>query len=315
MPEQTEQNTCDYVGLDVGKNQLEYYIDKTKAGELAYNSASIAALIEQLKKLPHPVVVCESTGGYEQRVMEALLAAGIEVCRVLPGRVRAFAYAEGLMAKNDRIDAALLQRFGQKMNPRLYSPPTAAAAELRQLLDYRRLVVEQLAELQSRKEVAGPTLRSMLADHQTALEQALLKVEQRMADHIAATPELNAKQDRLRLIKGVGPVLAATMLAYVPELGKISNAQASALLGVAPYASDSADTSRPRHVRGGRAIARRVLYMSAVCAARWNPILKTFYQRLRAAGKPALVAIVAVMRKLACLMNRLMADPNFVLAS
>jgi transposase len=310
-----EQNTRDYVGLDVGKHQLEYDIDERSVGKLPYNVASIEALIEKLKKLPHPVVVCESTGGYEQRVMLALLAAGIEVCRVLPGRVRAFAYAEGLLAKTDPLDAGLLRRFGQKINPRTYAPPTAAAAQLRELLDYRRLVVEQLAELQSRKEVAGPTLRSLLADHQTALEQALLKVEQRIADHIAATPELSAQYGRLQDIKGVGPVLAATMLAYVPELGKISDRQASALLGVAPYAADSAETSRPRHVRGGRAIARRVLYMSAVCAARWNPILRTFYQRLRAAGKPAMVAIVAVMRKLACLINRLLVDSNFVLAS
>jgi len=311
MPEQIR----DYVGLDVGKHQLEYDIDAGNAGRLPYNAASIAAWIEKLKALSHPVVVCESTGGYELRVIEALMAAGIEVCRVLPGRVRAFAYAEGLLAKTDPIDAGLLRRFGEKMTPRVYTPPTAAAQELRELLDYRRLVVEQLAELQSRKEVAGPTLRMMLADHQAALEQALLKVEQRIADHIATGPELSEKHSRLREIKGVGPVLAATMLAYVPELGKISDRQASALLGVAPYASDSSDSSRPRHVRGGRAIARRVLYMSAVCAARWNPILKTFYQRLRAAGKPAMVAIVAVMRKLACLMNRLIGDPNFVLVS
>lgn len=310
-----EQNTRHYVGLDVGKYQLEYDLDERTAGKLPYNAAAIAALIEKVKKLPCPVVVCESTGGYEQRVVGALLAAGIEVCRVLPGRVRAFAYAEGLLAKTDPLDAALLRRFGQKMNPRVYTPPTRAAAQLRELLDYRRLVVEQLAELQSRKEVAGPTLRALLAEHQTALEQALLKVEQRIADHITTTSELAAQYDRLQAIKGVGPVLAATMLAYVPELGKISDRQASALLGVAPYAADSAETARPRHVRGGRAIARRVLYMSAVCAARWNPILRLFYQRLRAAGKPAMVAIVAVMRKLVCLMNRLLAVPQFVLAS
>jgi transposase len=310
-----EQNTRHYVGLDVGKNQLEYHIDDTRVGELAYNADAIATLIGELKQLPHPVVVCESTGGYERNVVRSLLAAGIEVCLVMPGRVRAFAYAEGLLAKTDRIDAALLRRFGQQMNPRVYVPVTAAAEELRELLDYRRLVVEQLAELTSREEVAGTTLRSLLADHRSLLEQALLKVQQRIDAHISAVPELKDKEHRLRDIKGVGPVLAATMLAHVPELGKVSDRRISALLGVAPYANDSATTSRPRHVRGGRAIARRVLYMSAVCAARWNPILKAFYQRLRANGKPAMVAIVAVMRKLACLMNRLITDPKFALAS
>jgi len=310
-----EQNTRHYVGLDVGKYKLEYSLDQTHGGQAPYNAAAIAVWIEQLQQLTHPVVVCESTGGYERRVVAALLAAGIEVCLVMPGRVRAFAYAEGLLAKTDPIDADLLRRFGQKMNPRVYSLASAATTELRELLDYRRLVVAQLAELESRKEVAGATLRSLLAEHQATLEQALLKVQTRLEAHLTATPELSQKERRLRQIKGVGPVLAATMLAYVPELGQISDRQLSALLGVAPYAKDSSQSSRPRHVRGGRHIVRRVLYMSAVCAARWNPILKTFYQRLRAAGKPPMVAVVAVMRKLACLMNRLIADPNFLLAA
>lgn len=310
-----EQNTRHYVGLDIGKHQLDYVIDDTNQGQLPYSEAGIGQLREKLRPLTNPRVVCESTGGYERTVVMALLGAGVEVCMVMPGRVRAYAHAEGLLAKTDPIDARLLRRFGQKIEPRVYTPATAAATELRELLDYRRLVVEQLAELASRREVAGPTLRSLLADHQTTLEQALLKVEERIEAHITTTPELAAKASRLRQVKGVGPVLTATMLAHVPELGKISDPQLSALLGVAPHPKDSANTSRPRHVRGGRHIVRRVLYMSAVCAARFNPILKRFYERLRAAGKPAMVALVAVMRKLVCLLNRLMADPKFTLAS
>jgi transposase len=310
-----EQNTRHYVGLDIGKDQLDYALDDTQQGRLPNSVKGRAQLVEHLRRWPNPVVVCESTGGYERMVVAALLEAGIEVCLVMPARVRAFAYAEGLLAKTDRIDARLLRRFGQKIEPRVYTPPTAAATELRELLDYRRLVVEQLAELDSRQEVAGPTLRALLGDHRTALERALLKVEERIKTHITTTPELDRKAARLRQVKGVGPILSATILAYVPEAGKISDRSLSALLGVAPHPKDSAQTTQPRHVRGGRHIARRVVYMSAVCAARHNPVLKGFYERLRAAGKPPMVALIAVMRKLVCLINRLLADPAFILAA
>jgi transposase len=131
--------------------------------------------------------------------------------------------------------------------------------------------------------------------------------------HIDSDPDLRGKSERLQQIKGVGPVLASTLLAYVPELGKIESAQLSALIGVAPHPKDSGKTRAPRHVRGGRSQVRHVLYMAAVCASRTNPILAAFYQRLKANGKPAMVCLVAVMRKLVCLMNRLIQDPNFAL--
>ena len=132
--------------------------------------------------------------------------------------------------------------------------------------------------------------------------------------HIDSDPDLRSKSERLQQIKGVGPVLASTLLAYVPELGNIESPQLSALIGVAPHPKDSALTRAPRHVRGGRAQVRHVLYMAAVCASRRNPILAEFYQRLKSHGKPPMVCLVAVMRKMVCLMNRLIQDPNFILA-
>ena len=309
-----EQDTRDYVGLDIAKSQLDYAITDADEARIDYTDAEVKQWIEKLRRLPRPCVVCEATGGYERRVVQALVGAGIEVCLVMPGRVRAFARAEGLLAKTDRIDARLLRRFGQKMVPRSYCLAAPEVKELRGLLDYRRLVVGQLAELCSRREVAVDVLQRLLASHQKMLEKALEKTDTRIATHLKKNAELHAKSQRLQEVTSVGPVLAATMLAHVPELGQLTDKTLSAVIGVAPHPQDSATTSRPRHVRGGRGIVRRVLYMAAVCAARFNPTLKIFYQRLRAAGKPAKVAIVAVMRKLLCLLNRLLADPNFVLA-
>jgi transposase len=309
-----EQDTRDYVGLDIAKSQLDYAIAPTNEGQLPYSRKGLTELVEKLRRLRRPCVICEATGGYERRVLAALLQAGIEVCLVMPGRVRAFAKAEGLLAKTDRIDARLLRRFGQTLAPRAYRAPSVAVEELRALLDYRRLLVEQLAELKGRQEVAVPTLRELLTHHEAMLEAALAKAEAAITAHTEKSAELCAKAQRLQQVKGVGPILAGTLLAHVPELGQITDKVLSSLIGVAPHPHDSATTSRPRHVRGGRHLVRRVLYMSAVCAARFNPHLRMFYRRLIAAGKPAKVAIVAVMRKLLCLLNRLIAQPDFVLA-
>jgi transposase len=310
-----EQNSRDYVGLDIAKRQLDYALSDTGAATVSYSAAGLAELIGRLRGRAHPCVVCEATGGYERTVVAALGAAGIEVCLVQPGRVRAFAHARGLLAKTDPIDARLLRQFGQTLHPRAYTPVTRAASELRAVLEYRGLLVAQLAELRSRQDVADGGLRPLLREHQARLQAALAPIEARLQAQLQTIPELAPKAQRLQQVTGVGVILAASLLAYVPELGQISDKALSALVGVAPHPRDSAANARPRQVRGGRAAVRRVLYMSAVCAARFNRTLKAFYLRLRAAGKPAMVAIVAVMRKLLCLLNRLIADPDFVLAS
>jgi len=303
-----------YVGLDIAKDQLDYCLGETAEGHCAHTPAGRAELIRKIRSVPRPRVVCEASGGYEKLVVAELLQAGIEVCVVQPARVRAFAYAEGLLAKTDRIDARLLRRFGEKINPRLAAPADPAATTLRELLEHRRQLTTQLTEVEGRLPLAGPTLGALLATQQKFLAEQIAKVEKLIDQHIDQDPELKSKSERLQQVKGVGPVLAATVLAYVPELGQIDSAQLSALLGVAPFAKDSGHTRAPRHIRGGRAAVRHVLYMAAVTASRYNPILAAFYQRLRANGKPAKVCLIAVMRKLACLMNRLIQDPDFVLA-
>ena len=312
MPVKTEP---DFVGLDIAKDQLDYCLNDRTEGRCPNTTAGRVLLIQQLRQLAHPRVIVEASGGYEKVVVAELLQAGIEVCVVQPGRVRALAYAEGLLAKTDRIDARLLRRYGQKVELRLAAPTDPATANLRELLEHRRALSTQLVEVEGRLALAGPTLHKLLEVQRAFLEQQLATVEKLIHEHIDQNPDLRAKAERMQQVKGVGPILAATLLAYVPELGKVESAQLSALVGVAPHPKDSGPRSSPRHIRGGRPQVRIVLYMAAVCATRWNPILAAFYRRLRANGKPAPVCLVAVMRKLVCLLNRLIQNPNFALAS
>jgi len=302
-----------YAGVDVSKDRLDYALPDQRSGHVPNTSAGHARLLALLREYPTARVICESTGGYERAMIAALLQAGVEVCLVQPGRVRAFAHAEGLLAKTDRIDAALLRRFGEAMQPRLVVPADPAAATLRELLEHRRALSDQLVAVQNRLELAGTTLRKLLGRQQSFLKKELASVEAMIEAHIDQDPDLRGKAERLQQMQGVGPVLAATLLAYVPELGQIESAQLSALLGVAPFARDSGTSSRPRHVRGGRAVVRHVLYMAAVTATRFNPVLSVFYKRLVAAGKPKMVCLVAVMRRMLGVLNRLIADPNFAL--
>lgn len=311
MPEEAK---IDYVGLDIGKEQLDWDVEEKQFGQVSNSAEGRAKLIERLKALPHPRVICEYSGGYERSVITDLLAAGIEVCAVQPGRVRGWAKAEGLNGKTDRLDAALLRRFGQKVELRLAEPTNPVVAVLRELVDHRRQLIAHLTEVEGRLPLAGPTLCRLLQRERTFFKQEIERVEKKIKEHINDDPDLKNKSDRLQQLQGVGPVLSATILAHVPELGTLEAAKLSALIGVAPHPLDSGKTNRPRHVRGGRSAVRHVLYMAALSASHSNPILASFYQRLRSKGKPGNVCIVAVMRRMLCVMNKLIAEPNFCLA-
>jgi transposase len=304
-----------YVGLDVSKDRLDYTVDGERCRHVPNTEEGLRKLASELAKIQPPArVVCEATGGYERAAVAALLAAKLEVCVVNPGRVRAFAHAEGQLAKTDQLDTRLLKRFGEKVRPRLHAPMDRASVALRELLDYRRQVSDQLVAVRNRLELAGKTLRPLLDNQVRFLEEQLAEAERMIREHIDHDDELRGKAERLRQLKGVGPVLAATLLAYVPELGTIEDKSLSCLIGVAPFARDSGKSEPKRRVRGGRATVRHVLYMAAVAAIKHNRILGEFYQRLRGAGKPATVALVAVMRKMLRVLNRLIADPQFALA-
>lgn len=220
-----------YVGLDIAKDRLDYTVDAIRCDHVPNTPAGHARLLEILRPLGPVRVVCEATGGYERAIVAALLLAHLEVCVVNPGRVRAFAHAEGLLAKTDRLDAQQLRRFGERVQPRLHAPMDAAAVTLRELLDYRRQVSDQLVALRNRLELAGPVLRVRLQGQVEFLEKELRASDRLIAEHIDHDDTLRRKATRLRELQGAGPVLTATLLAYVPELGEIESPQLSALVG------------------------------------------------------------------------------------
>lgn len=312
--QQQGDDTITFVGLDISKARLDIHASG-KHREDRNTPEGHTAFITHLRSLHHPRVICEATGGYETAVVTALLAAGIEVCVVQPARVRHFADAKGWLAKNDRIDARLLAAFGENIRPRLESPASPESVRLREMLDYRRITGEQITESNNRLELASGYLKEGLEARIAALKADFKNVEKAIAAHIAAHPDLAAKAKRMIQLKGVGPVLAATALAYLPELGQIEDKMIASLVGVAPHPKDSGTSKFRRRVAGGRGQVRNVLYMAAISGARSNPILKAFYDRLRnEKGKPHKVAIVAVMRKMLIVLNKLLADPQFSLA-
>lgn len=304
-----------FVGVDISKSSLDVCIgDSGRHLSLPNSINGFNTLVEHLRKLPHPRVICEASGGYERLLVDTLPAQGLEVCLVQPGRVRHYALAEGLIAKTDRIDAALLVRFGRCVQPRLYSPVSLECSQLRELLDVRRLLVEQAAAISNRLELAGPLLKERLQRMLQYFQEQLVQIEEDIKAHVSAHEPLKATYRRLCQVKGVGSITAYTTLAHLPEIGQMSDKAIASLVGVAPHPKDSGTMRKRRSTQAGRAEVRRVLYMAAVTAARCNPILKAFYQRLRTAGKPAKVALTAVMRKLLCVLNKLIANPQFSLA-
>jgi len=304
-----------YVSLDICKARLDYAITGQKCRQVPNTAAGIATLITTIRPLPGVRVVCEATGGYERRLLDMMHQARVPVCRLQPGRVRHFAQAEGTLAKTDRIDVGVIYRYACSMHPRVEKPPLPEVTALRELLDYRRQLVDQVSQTTNRLETAGPTLQALLEVQRAQLTEAVTKADKLVAEHLKANPLLQAKAERMQQLQGVGPVLATTLLAYLPELGEENDKRIAALVGVAPHADDSGESSRPRHARGGRVEVRNVLYMAAVSASQHNPVLSVFYQRLKAAGKPGNVCLLAIMRKMIVVLNRMLKDPHFSLVS
>ncbi len=311
----TTRTHSSYIGIDVSKKHLDVALPGGAAARYHRSPEGLALLATAIRTShPHAHVVCEASGGYERDLVRAMFAAAIPVCVVQPGRVRHFALAEGLLAKTDAIDAALIARFGGKIQPRPETPPEPDAVRLREMLEARRIIVDTITENRSRLELAEGYLAEELKRMLSSLEARLEVIEADIAAHTRRSGLLKDRSRRLQELKGVGPVLSGTMLAYVPELGHVSDKTLASLVGVAPHPWESGLYKGRRRVKGGRAQVRRVLYMAAVAAARSNDILKAFYERLIAKGKPAKVALVAVMRKMLAVLNRLVADPNFSLA-
>jgi len=307
-------STILYAGLDVAKDSLQLDL-AGHSHHLTNDAKGHARLLKLLRAYPQAQVVCEATGGYEQSVVRALHAAALSVSVLEAGRVRHFARARGQRAKTDPIDASVLSAYGQAIQPPPTPAPTALQERLAALSTRRLQLIESLVAEQNR--AAHYTQNFCLRQHRQLrrlLEKQIDACDAAILDLISGDDQLQTKARRLDAIAGVGAVTAATVLAELPELGRISNEAAAALVGVAPYNRDSGQQQGARHIAGGRARVRSALYMAALSAVRCDRILNAFYLRLRAGGKKPKVALVACMRKLVVLMNRLLKNPNFQLA-
>ncbi|WP_447973855.1 IS110 family transposase [Nitrospira sp. Kam-Ns4a] len=294
-----------YVGIDVAKAQLD--VAHRPSGErqvVPHTEAGIARLVERLTALRPVCIVLEATGGLQGPLASALAVAGLPVSVVNPRQVRDFAKATGQLAKTDAIDAQVLARFAEAVRPAARPLPHEAAQVLGALLTrHRQLIEMRVAERNRQRGTAPRGIARQIQAHLQWLERQLVALDKDLTAHIQSTPLWREREDLLRSVPGVGPVLSRTLLAALPELGTLSHKQIAALVGVAPLNRDSGTLRGRRTTWGGRTVVRAALYMGALVAMKCNPTIAAFYQRLRAAGKPPKVALVASMRKLLMILN------------
>lgn len=303
------------VGIDVSKASLDVGVHGSRQSRRFSNDRSgwvrlQGWLTEQ--GLAQSPVVLEATGGYERGVADALYAAGMKVIRINPRQGRDFAKACGQLAKTDQLDARVLAHVAASMDLPCYQPRSAQEQRLAEWTERRRQVLQMLvAERQRARLITDRQLGAMVRRSVAGCERALAALDKQIAEQLAAQPRYAC----LRSLKGVGPVAQATLIGHLPELGQLSGKAIAKLVGVAPLAQDSGLRRGQRHVWGGRATVRQVLYMVALTAMRHEPVLRTFYQSLRTRGKPAKVAIVAVMRKIVVILNARMRDQAKLMAA
>lgn len=298
-----------YAGVDVSKADLDLAFTNSEESVRFPNSdQGIAELIRRLEVQPPVLVVLEATGGFETATALALAAREIPVVVVNPRQVRDFAKSTGQFAKTDQIDARILALFAERVRPQVRPLPDEATRTLDALVGRRRQLIDMLTQEKNRLGFALPALHKGIKKHIRWLERQLADVDEDLDDLIQTSPIWQAKSDLLREVPGVGPNLTRTLLAELPELGTLSNKEIAALVGVAPFPRDSGVMRGKRMVWGGRAPVRCALYLSIWSASKWNPVIRVFYQRLRARGKPPKVAQVACMRKLLTILNAMLRD-------
>lgn len=293
-----------YVGIDVAKGWLD--VAQRPGGEawrVTNDERGIADLVARLKALRPTLVLLEATGGMEIAAVAALAAAGLDAVVVNPRQVRQFAGATGRLAKTDAIDAQVLAQFGEAVQPEVRPLPDTATQELAALVARRRQLIEMLTAEKNRLRLATKKVRRNIEAHIRWLEGELLDLDDGLGDVIRSSPVWRERDDLLRSVPGVGPVLSSVLLAHLPELGRLNRKEIAALAGVAPLNRDSGQFRGRRTVWGGRSQVRAALYMAALVATRFNPAIRAFYQRLGAAGKPKKVALTACMRKLLTILN------------
>jgi transposase len=294
-----------FIGIDVSKAHLDIAV---RPGQLHWQventTTGIDELIAKLRPMAPTLIVLEATGGYETACAAGLAAAGFAVAVINPRQARDFAKSLGRLAKTDKVDASDLARFGEALRPEPRPLPDEASRHLQAVLVRRRQIIEMLvAEKNRLSATQDAAVRIRMQEHITWLEQELEDLDQDLDNQLRNSPMWREKENLLCSVKGVGPVTATTLLAELPELGKLDRRKIAALVGVAPFNRDSGRQRGKRAIWGGRATVRQALYMATLSACRHNPVIRAFYQRLLQAGKLKMVAIVACMRKLLTILN------------
>jgi len=299
-----------YVGIDVAKDRLDVHVRPGgEAFAVARDGEGVANLVDRLRVLAPALIVSEATGGFEQVVAGSLASAGLPVVVVNPRQIRDFARALGRLAKTDRLDAEVIALFAERVRPELRPLADERARLLGELVARRRQVVEMItAEGNRARQLESRRLKKRIERHRLILQEELTEIEQELDTTIRGTPIWRESEDLLKSVPGVGNTLARSLIADLPELGTLDRKKIAALVGVAPFNRDSGTLRGRRAVWGGRSAIRATLYMAALVATRCNPVIRTFYRRLLAAGKPKKLALTACMRKLLTILNAILRD-------
>jgi transposase len=297
------------MGIDVCGERLDWYrLPEQSSGSHPNTPDGIKTLVTGLKQSGVDIVVIEATGGLQRQVATALASAGMAVAVVNPRQVRDFARASGQLAKTDRIDALVLARFGLRMQPQPRSLPDEAALELADKLARRSQLIEMRVAEKNRRYRASTVMKRSIDRHLAFLDQAIKSLDKDLDDTLRGSPMWAEKVELLEAVTGVGPQTLRRLLIDLPELGKLDRHGIAKLVGVAPLNRDSGTFRGKRMIWGGRVNVRNTMYMAALSASRFNVPLKAFFQRLKAAGKPHKVALVAVARKLLTILNAMLRD-------
>ncbi len=299
-----------FIGIDVSKARLDVHVRPTgEAFVVARDDEGLTALVTRLGGLQPTLIVLEATGGLQLRAAALLAAAGLPVAVVNPRQVRDFARATGRLAKTDALDAEAIAWFAEAVQPEPRPLPDAETERLAGLIARRRQIVEMMtAEKNRRHQVTSPDLKASLDAHLEWLRKALNEIDEDLDGAVRASPIWRAKEELLKSVPGIGDVASRTLIAELPELGRLNRREIAALVGLAPFNRDSGSLRGRRTIWGGRAALRATLYMATLAAIRFNPVIAAFNARLRAAGKPPKLAITACMRKLIVILNAMVRD-------
>jgi transposase len=299
-----------FVGIDVSKDRLDVHVRPgAEAFAVTRDGKGLEELVERLRALAPGLIAVEATGGFETIVAAAVAGAHLPLAVVNPAQVRHFAQAIGKRAKSDPIDAAVIAHFAEAVKPQPRALPDEAARLLAELVGRRRQIIEMLvAERQREKRADAVRVRKSLTRHIVALEKELPVIDRDIDTMVRGSPVWRAKENLLISFPGVGGILARTFLAEVPELGSLHRRQVASLVGLAPFTRQSGRWRGKSMIGGGRAAARTAVFLAALSAIRCNPVLRAFYRHLLAAGKPKMVALIAVARKILTILNAMLRD-------